>query len=110
MTDALAPRHPRHRLDEVIHSPVRLSLMAALAPMQTMEFRLLRDTIDVSDSVLSKNIMVLERAGYVEVTKGHVGKRPRTWLRLSERGRAAYDSHRLALRALVDDPSEPATS
>ena len=76
--------------------------MAALAPMAEMEFGLLRDTIDVSDSVLSKNITALERAGYVEVTKGHVGKRPRTWLTASEHGRQAYKAHWEALRSLVE--------
>jgi DNA-binding MarR family transcriptional regulator len=105
----LAQHHPRHGLDEAIHSPVRLSMMAALAPMTQMEFQLLRDTIEVSDSVLSKNVTALERAGYVEVTKGHVGKRPRTWLAATDRGRRAYNDHWAALRSLVEGP-RPADS
>jgi len=95
-------RHPRHDLDETIHSPVRLSIVAALAPMERMEFPLLRDTIEASDSLLSKHMTILESAGYVEVTKGHVGKRPRTWLSLTERGREAYNAYVGALRNLVD--------
>lgn len=77
--------------------------MAALAPMSKMEFPLLRDTIEASDSLLSKHVIALEKAGYVEVTKGHIGKRPRTWLALSPRGREAYDTYLTALRALVDE-------
>lgn len=96
------PQHPRHALDEAIHSPVRLSIMAALAPMKNMEFPLLRDTIEASDSLLSKHMTALEKAGYVEVTKGHVGKRPRTWLSLTSDGRAAYDAYLRALRSLVE--------
>ncbi|MBE9372939.1 transcriptional regulator [Saccharopolyspora sp. HNM0983] len=95
--------HPRHGLDETIHSPVRLSIVAALAPMSQMEFPLLRDTIEASDSLLSKHMTILESAGYVAVTKGHVGKRPRTWLALTDQGRAAYTAYLDALRHLVED-------
>ena len=45
----------------------------------------------------------LEQAGYVAVRKGYVGKRPRTWLRLSKTGRAAYAAHTDVLRAIAGD-------
>jgi DNA-binding MarR family transcriptional regulator len=92
--------HPRHRLDPVIHAPVRLSIMAVLAPVQKSEFQLVRDTVEVSDSVLSRQVTQLEEAGYVAVEKGYVGKRPRTWLSLTGHGRRAYDAHIAALRAI----------
>lgn len=95
-------QHPRHGLDETIHSPVRLSIVAALAPMRQMEFPLLRDTIEASDSLLSKHMTILESAGYVEVAKGHVGKRPRTWLSLTDQGRKAYTAYLDSLRSLVE--------
>jgi len=98
------PTHPRHRLDEVIHAPVRLSIMAALASADRVEFRFLRDLLEVSDSLLSKHLGVLETAGYVEVIKGFVGKRPRTWLTLTPSGRAAFEAYAGALRALMDAP------
>jgi DNA-binding MarR family transcriptional regulator len=44
---------------------------------------------------------LLERAGYVEVKKGYVGKRPRTWLMLTSVGEAAFNEHLLALRAIA---------
>jgi DNA-binding MarR family transcriptional regulator len=106
--------HPRHRLDELIHAPVRLSIMAALAGADRVEFRFLRDLVEVSDSLLSKHLGLLEAAGYVEVIKGFVGKRPRTWLRLTAGGRAAFDMYAGALRALVaaaspQGPDAPST-
>jgi len=85
--------HPRHELDELIHSPVRLSMMAALAAADSIDFRQLRDLVEVSDSLLSKHISTLEEAGYVDVKKGYAGKRPRTWLSLSHRGRTAYEDY-----------------
>lgn len=93
--------HARHRLDEVIHQPVRFSIVAALAGADDAEFATVRDAVEVTDSTLSKQAAVLEKAGYVKVRKGYVGKRPRTWLSLTRSGRAAYDSHLAALRAIA---------
>jgi DNA-binding MarR family transcriptional regulator len=55
----------------------------------------------VSDSVLSTQVAVLERAGYVEGQKGYAGKRPRSWLRLTPGGRAAFARHLDALREIT---------
>jgi hypothetical protein len=88
MSEGSTAGHPRHRLDPVIHSPVRLSIVACLAAAERAEFGFVRDTVEVSDSVLSKQVTVLAEAGYVQVRKGYVGKRPRTWL-FAHRSRAA---------------------
>ncbi|MGH3320751.1 MAG: winged helix-turn-helix domain-containing protein [Streptosporangiaceae bacterium] len=93
--------HPRHELDDVIHSPVRFSIIATLAAAEHADFRFVRDTVEVSDSVLSKHVSTLEHAGYVKVKKGYVGKRPRTWLSLTSRGRDAFEAHCAALRAIA---------
>lgn len=93
--------HPRHRLDDLIHSPVRFSIIATLAGADNAEFSFVRDTIEVSDSVLSKQISTLEVAGYVKVKKGYVGKRPRTWLSLTNEGRNAFERHLAALREIT---------
>jgi DNA-binding MarR family transcriptional regulator len=93
--------HPRHRLNETIHAPVRFSIMAALAAADQAEFGFIRDTVEVSDSVLSKQVAVLESAGLVKVRKGYVGKRPRTWLSLTATGRRAFADHLDALRDIA---------
>ena len=95
-------RHPRHGLDEQLNAPVRLSLLALLAKVENAEFATVRDALDVSDSVLSKQVAQLEAVGYVHVAKGYVGKRPRTWLGATEAGRDALTRHLEALRAVGD--------
>lgn len=103
-------RHGRHKLDPTIHSPVRFSIVAALATVDEAEFALIRDTVEVSDPVLSKQAYLLEDAGYVKVRKGHVGRKPRTWLSLTKPGRAAYEAHLEALQSITDSalgPAEP---
>jgi DNA-binding MarR family transcriptional regulator len=98
--------HPRHMLDEVIHAPVRLSIVASLASAEKVDFRFLRDALEVSDSLLSKHLSTLENAGYVEITKGHLGRRPRTWCALTTTGREAFTTYTDALRKIVDGNAE----
>ncbi|MEU2994815.1 winged helix-turn-helix domain-containing protein [Streptomyces griseoincarnatus] len=93
--------HPRKWLDSVIHAPVRFSIAAALASVDEADFRTLRDAIEITDSALSKQIALLEEAGYVKVRKGFVGKRARTWLSLSPKGRTALTRHVAALQEIA---------
>jgi DNA-binding MarR family transcriptional regulator len=101
-----ATEHPRHRLDELIHAPIRFSIVATLSGVEEAEFGFVRDTVEISASVLSKQVSALESAGYVKVKKGYIGKRPRTWLRLTAEGRAAYEAHLAALH----DIAHPSTA
>lgn len=93
--------HPRHELDEVIHTPVRLSIVAALAAADSVDFRYLRELVEVSDSLLSKHLGVLEDAGYIAVSKGYEGKRPRTWLSLTPAGQDAYSRYLATLERIT---------
>jgi len=80
--------------DPFIHPITRLSICGLLAAgADWVEFAALRDAAEISDSVLSKQSVMLEDAGYVEVRKGAVGRRPRTWFRLTAKGRRALEDH-----------------
>lgn len=94
--------HPRHGIVDELTAPVRLSIIAALVRVDNAEFQTVRDSLEVSDSVLSKQVAALEAAGFVRVEKGYVGKRPRTWLAATAEGKAALTAHLAALRAIID--------
>ena len=102
----MANSHPRFGLDETIHTPVRLSIMAALAAVDRADFTFLRDSIEVSDSLLSKHMTHLDNAGYVQITKEFKEKRSRTWFSLTPAGRDAFTRYLTALRQLVDREPE----
>jgi DNA-binding MarR family transcriptional regulator len=93
--------HPRRQLDGVIHAPVRFSLVAALSTVDEVDFKTLAQTLEVSDSLLSKHLATLEEAGYVSVRKTFIGKRARTYLALTPAGRAAWKRHMAALREIA---------
>jgi DNA-binding transcriptional ArsR family regulator len=89
------------RFDELIHAPTRLSIVALLAATEWAAFTFIRDSIGLSDSALSKQLTTLEDAGYVELRKSFVGKRPRTSAQLTNAGRAAFDRHVAALQDII---------
>jgi DNA-binding MarR family transcriptional regulator len=55
----------------------------------------------VGSHALSRHIAVLEQAGLVKVEKGFEGKRPRTWVQSTRRGRTALEAEMTALRELI---------
>lgn len=89
------------RFDDLIHAPTRLSIVSLLAASEWAEFKFIRDSVNLSDSALSKQLTTLEEAGYVEIRKSFVGKRPRTTARLTRAGRTAFERHVAALQQIV---------
>ena len=88
-------------LDPVIHAPARLQLAAMLASVDEMEFATARETLDVSDSVLSKHLSQMQEVGYVRLRKAALDGRQRTWLSLTGKGRKALDRHLSSLESIV---------
>lgn len=95
-------------LDPVIHAPKRLGAMAMLNATEWVEFSFLRESLDVSDSDLSKQMAQLVDAGYAKVRKSGFGRGTTTWFGMTATGRKAFDRHVAALRSLVDDAPIPA--
>ena len=89
-------------LDTVIHAPNRLKICAFLTPLQEAEFQVLRDELDVSDSVLSKHLKQLQEAGYVAFRNGAVNGRQRMWAALTKTGRKAFAGHVAELNRIAN--------
>ena len=89
--------------DPLLAAPARLTLMTMLTAVSEAEFSTLRERLEVSDSVLSKHIATLAKAGYVNSRKGaHLGRRT-TWISLTGPGRKALRTHVAFLRELIAD-------
>lgn len=87
--------------DELIHAPLRLQICAMLSPVQSLPFSDIRDSLEISDSVLSKHLSALAEAGYAEVSRVRADSRSRRQVTLTKRGRAALGGHLAALQAIV---------
>jgi DNA-binding MarR family transcriptional regulator len=96
--------------DAVIHQPVRLKIVAALKPLpenEQLEFVRLKAIVGATEGNLGAHITTLEEAGYVEVEKDFIGKKPRTRVRLSKAGRRAFEEYVSYLRDIIDTGSAP---
>jgi len=83
-------------LDPVIHESTRLRIMSALIGMEPktkVDFTFLRDLLKLTDGNLSVHLRKLEDKGYVLVEKTFVGRRPKTWISLTEKGRKAFKKY-----------------
>mgnify|MGYP003319177530 CR=1 FL=1 len=87
--------------DAVIHAPNRLQICALLETTKELEFQIIKEQLDVSDSVLSKHLKILDDANYVQLIKKTEFTRQRTWISLTSGGRKAFKSHLKELRRIV---------
>ena len=98
MTDSLRPED----IDPVIHERVRLSIVSALAVAAELSFNELKETLSLTDGNLSAHARTLEEAGYIVVDKSFRGRRPYTAMRLSAKGRKAFQRYVDTLRQIID--------
>lgn len=89
------------RFDDLIHPSTRLSLVATLAATDWAEFAFLKDKLALSDSALSKQLAILEDAGYALTERESSGSRRKVRARLTPLGRDAFAAHVAALQELL---------
>ena len=87
--------------DNVIHAPNRLQICALLETTKELEFQIVKEQLDVSDSVLSKHLKVLEDANYVQLSKKIEFTRQRTWVSLTAKGRKSFKLHLTELKRII---------
>lgn len=91
--------------EDLIHQPLRLKIMAALhgeRDGEPLEFAHLKTVTQATDGNLGSHLATLEKAGFVEILKDFVGKRPRTRIALSQAGRRAFLRHVAYLREVIE--------
>ena len=87
-------------LDRLIHEPARLQLLTLLLVVDEADFVYLADQTGLTAGNISSHMARLEAAGYVEVDKMFVDRRPRTVYRLTVAGRGAMAAYRAAIDEL----------
>ncbi len=88
-------------LDDVIHSRIRLAIMAVLIAVDQAEFTFLKEKVNATDGNLSVHLKKLDEAGYVSVQKRFVDRKPLSSYRLTARGRRAFESYVERLESLI---------
>ena len=81
-------------INRLIHEPARLMIMAYLYVVESADFLFLMHQTGLTHGNLSSHMSKLEAAGYIEVVKEFVDKKPHTMLRLTDAGRGAFQKYR----------------
>jgi len=91
-------------LNEIIHQPVRLRIMATLVTLEQndeVDFTYLRNLLDVTDGNLGAHLRKLEEAGYITINKTFVERKPRTYVFATAEGRKVFQEHVAALESIL---------
>jgi DNA-binding transcriptional ArsR family regulator len=97
---------PLVNIDRLIHEPARLMIMAYLCVVESADFLFLVRQTGLTWGNLSSHLSKLEAAGYIEIKKEFVGKKPHTMLRLTNEGRAAFKEYRRSMKKVFEDLPE----
>jgi DNA-binding MarR family transcriptional regulator len=91
-------------LNEIIHQPVRLRVMAALVTLDAgneVDFTYLRNLLEVTDGNLGAHLRKLEEAGYIVINKIFVERKPRTYVSATATGCKVFQEHVVALESIL---------
>ena len=100
MSDAPAIRLPP--IDDLLHEPARLRLLAFHAVIKRADFTNLLKLTGMSKGNMSVHMNKLGDAGIVQIEKSIAGKRPRTVNKLTREGRDALRAYKKNLTIILD--------
>jgi DNA-binding MarR family transcriptional regulator len=111
---AVAALEALESLDDTFLQKARLGIMSTLLALGEADFKLLKETLALSDGNLSTHLAVLEERGYVHAHKEFVRRKPRTTYTPTDAGRAAFQRYLAALERIIraansSEPTEPRT-
>jgi DNA-binding MarR family transcriptional regulator len=90
-----------YALDQEFESRVRLGIMSVLMVNDTVEFKTLKELLELTDGNLSSHLTALEKAGYIQVKKQFIDRKPNTTYSVTKQGRKAFEDHLKVLETLI---------
>ena len=94
---------PPTDIDRLIHEPARLMIMSYLYVLEGADFLFLMRQMGMTQGNLSSHPSKLEQAGYIEIEKSFVGKKPRTMIRATAQGREAFQRYRQRMERILQE-------
>jgi DNA-binding MarR family transcriptional regulator len=92
---------PSPDFDPVLLSQARLGIVSVLLTVAEATFPELKELLGLTQGNLGAHLRNLEEAGYVEVRKEFVGRKPQTSASLTDAGRKAFEKHVAKLEAIL---------
>lgn len=89
------------KLNRMIHDPTRLLILTFLYPVPKLDYLSLRKALRLTTGNLSRQLQILEKAGYVAIEKGFKGKYPQTICGMTRKGREALELYAQMLKQVT---------
>ena len=89
-------------IDDLIHSRIRLSIIALLVSRSVATFTYIKNKVNASDGNLSVHLRKLEQANYLAVEKQFIKRKPLSTYSITEKGRNAFQSYIQHIEALIN--------
>jgi DNA-binding MarR family transcriptional regulator len=82
-----------NELDPVLSTPVRLAIVSALVKLKQADFNYLMEATGTTQGNMSHQLKRLSAEEYVEVIKTFKGSYPHTIVKLTTKGRKAFEQY-----------------
>ena len=92
-------------LNKAFENRIRLGIMSVLMVNPEVDFKTMKEMLDVSDGNLASNTTKQKKNEYIFITKKFVGKKPNTTYTVTKLGRKAFQDHLSALEILLGKSS-----
>jgi len=90
-------------LDPLLHSQLRLAIVAALMAAEEAEFTWIQDQTGATAGNLSVQLNKLKDAGYLEIEKSFKGNYPQTLCRMTLLGKEKFKAYVEALKEYINN-------
>lgn len=80
-------------LDPLLHSQIRLAIMSILMSVEHAQFNFLKEKTETSAGNLSFQLSKLKEADYIKISKSFKNNYPLTTVRISSKGRKAFEDY-----------------
>jgi len=88
-------------LNKAFDSRIRLGIMSVLIVNDTVDFKTLKELMELTDGNLASHIKALENLGYIQTIKQFISRKPNTRYKITDQGRTSFQDHLDALSNLI---------
>ena len=88
-------------INKLFDHRIRLGIMSILMVNEKVNFKRLKELLEVTDGNLASHIKALEKAEYIIVEKSFVDRKPNTQYIATKLGRAEFKKHIEALEKII---------
>ena len=89
--------------DPILHQAIRSKLVSLLISNEELPFKALKEMLGVTDGNLSSHLAKLEKVEYIMIEKSFEGKRPKTVVHISKKGRKAFKDYVEELKKFIEE-------